>query len=163
MSPDSRPSPHRVHRVRRTTAVALLLATLVLAGCDAIRGTPPPAKPGDFGELRLALSQVGVHAADMVAGDDGCDDPTLAATAFAFDASGAGVASPILLRAYLFRDDAAYERRRADVDACVAEWATDPASFEFADAPPFVIAGQGPWPAEFKEALRTALDETNGD
>lgn len=162
MSPGARTPARRVRRVARAAAT-LLVSALVLTGCDALRGTPPPAKPGDFADLRLALSKLGVHAADMVAGDDGCDDPTLAPTAFAFEASGAGVAAPIPLRAYLFRDDAAYERRRADVDACVAGWATDPATFEFVDAPPFVIAGQGPWPAAFKAALRTALEETNGD
>lgn len=159
MPPGARSSASHV----RTVVAALIVAALVLTGCDAIRGTQPPAKPGDFAELRLALSQVGVHAADMVAGDDGCDDPTLAPTAFAFEASGEGVAAPIVLRAYLFRDDAAYERRRVDVDTCVAAWAADPATFEFVDAPPFVIAGQGPWPETFKAALRAALDETNGD
>lgn len=153
-------------RGRLPARVALVLALgSLLAGCDALRGTPPPAKPGDFADLRLALSQEGIYASEAVSGDDGCADATLAPTAIAFSASGAGIptAAPVRLRVYLFRDLAAYERRRADVDACAAAWAMDAATFEFIDAPPFVLAGQGPWPAAFKDALRAALDEANGD
>jgi hypothetical protein len=148
----------------RLPAIALA-AALLLAGCDALRGTPPPAKPGDFADLRLALVKRDIRAAEPVSGDAGCDDDSLAPTAIRFDASGAGVPveAPARLRVYLFRDDAAYERRRADVDACAAAWASDPATFEFVDVRPFVLAGQGPWPTGFKDALRAALEEVDGD
>jgi hypothetical protein len=63
----------------------------------------------------------------------------------------------VRLRIYIFADQAAFYRRRADVDTCIATWATDPAAIETIDAPPYVVAGQGPWGAAFKTALGAAL------
>jgi hypothetical protein len=73
------------------------------------------------------------------------------------------VVQPLRLRIYIFRDRATWERRRPAVDACVALWATDPATFEFVDASPYVVAGQGPWPPQFKAALREAITEAAGN
>jgi hypothetical protein len=140
----------------------VVLIVLVLSACDALRGTPPSPTPGDFGTLAQALSQRGITAEKAVSGDPGCDDPTLAPTAISFTASGLDQPAAVRLRVYLFRDNPAYERRRADVDTCAAAWATDSASFELVDASPFVIAGQGPWGAEFKAALRDALIQAAG-
>ena len=42
-------------------------------------------------------------------------------------------------------------------------WATDPATFELVDAKPYVLAGQGPWPDEFKAAVREALTVAAGN
>ena len=140
----------------------LILVVLVLSACDALRGTPPSPTPGDFGTLAQALSQRGVTAEGAVSGDPGCDDPTLAPTAISFTASGLDQPTAVRLRVYLFRDDAAYGRRRADVDTCASAWATDPTTFELVDASPFVIAGQGPWGAEFKRVLREALTAASG-
>jgi len=142
--------------------LSALVALLVLTACDALRGTPPSPTPGDFGTLAQALSQRGVTAEGAVSGDPGCDDPWLAPTAISFTASGLDQPTPVRLRVYLFRDDAAFDRRRADVDACVVALATDPATFELVDASPFVIAGQGPWGAEFKRAVRAALTAAAG-
>jgi hypothetical protein len=69
----------------------------------------------------------------------------------------------VRLRIYIFRDKATWERRRTAVDDCVALWATDPATFEFVDASPYVVAGQGPWPPQFKAALRAAITEAAGN
>ena len=82
---------------------------------------------------------------DLVAGDAGCDDPYLVQTAIGFDASGLDQAEPVRLHVYIFRDRDAYERLRSTIDACVAVVVTDPATFEFVDDSPFVLAGQGPW------------------
>jgi len=142
--------------------LALVLVVLVLSACEALRGTPPSPTPGDFGTLAQALSQRGVKAEGAVSGDPGCDDPTLAPTAISFTASGLDQSTAVRLRVYLFRDDSAFDRRRADVDTCAAAWATDSASFELVDASPFVIAGQGPWGAEFKRAVRAALTAAAG-
>jgi hypothetical protein len=155
-------------RPRPTPVAAALLAAVVLgsalvaAGCDALRGSAPAPTPGDFGALSLALAKRDVHAETVVSGDAGCDDATLAPTAISFRASGLDQAAPVTLRVYLFRDDATFQRRRADVDTCAAAWASDPSSFEFVDASPWVLAGQGPWGAEFKAAVRAALAEAAG-
>ena len=69
---------------------------------------------------------------------------------------------PVLLRIYIFRDREAWERRLADVDACAAAWADDPATFEIVQVSPYVVAGQGPWPPEFDAALRRGLTEAAG-
>ncbi|MEO7231027.1 MAG: hypothetical protein ABIZ30_10600, partial [Candidatus Limnocylindrales bacterium] len=58
---------------------------------------------------------------------------------------------------YIFRTGDTFDRRRPDVDPCVAQWAKDPATVELIDAKPYVLAGQGPWPAAFKDAIRAAL------
>ena len=42
----------------------------------------------------------------------------------------------------------------ADVDACAAAWATDPATFELSRSRRTCVAGQGPWPPEFDAAVR---------
>lgn len=146
--------------MRRRAVLALMAGISILAtGCDALLESPPEPTPMDFPALAGELGQRGVVVEAWASGDDGCDDPTLAPTAIGFDAAGLGVDgdAPIRLRIYIFRNGETYDRRRPDVDACAAEWATDPATFELIDARPFVLAGQGPWPAEFKAAIREAL------
>jgi hypothetical protein len=138
------------------------VAVLVVAGCGQVIGSPPTHAPESFPEIVSQLGRFGVVAANWVAGDAGCADPTLDPTAIRFDASGLDQAAPILLRIYIFRNRDAWERRRADVDACVAEWAAEPASFEFVDPSPYVLAGPGPWPPEFEAAVRRALAEASG-
>ena len=140
----------------------MLLAT-VLAGCGSIlQGSPAPT-PMNFPAMSGEFTDRGIGIDHVVSGDAGCQDPTLIPTAIGFDAGGLGVSPPTRLRIYIFADGAAYERRRPDVDTCAAAWATDPATVEFIDAKPFVIAGQGPWPAAFKDALRAALTAAAGN
>lgn len=117
----------------------------------------------DFPGIAGELANLGITLDHIVSGDDGCHDPTLTATAIGFDASGLGVSAPIRLRIYIFRTGETFDRRRPDVDTCVATWASDPATVEFIDARPFALAGQGPWPAEFKAAIRAALLESAGN
>ena len=123
---------------------------MLLAGCSAILESPPEPTPLDFPGIAGQLESRGVLVDSYASGDAGCDDPTLTPTAIGFDASGLSVTDPLRLRVYIFRNAEAYDRRRADVDACVAAWVTDPATFELIDARPFVLAGQGPWPDEFE-------------
>lgn len=116
----------------------------------------------DFPGIAGELANRGLELDRITSGDDGCSDPTLTATAIGFDASGLGMA-PLRLRIYIFRTGETYERRRPDVDGCVAEWATDPATFELVDAKPFVLGGQGPWTDAFKAAIREALRTAAGN
>jgi len=141
---------------RRYVAVACLAMTR-LGGCAGLIETQPSPTPQDFGGIVAALGNEGISITNPQSGDAGCSDPNLIPTAIGFKASGLGVTTPILLRVYIFGGDAAYQRRRTDVDACAARWATDPASFEMVDASPYVMAGQGPWPPGFKFAVQHAL------
>ena len=150
------PRPHPARLAAALLASAALASAFLLAGCDALRGSAPAPTPGDFGALTLALAQRDIRVEGVVSGDAGCDDASLAPTAISFTADGLDQPA-VKVRVYLFRDDAAYGRRRPDVDTCAAAWATDPATFELVDASPWVLAGQGPWGAEFKAAVRAAL------
>ena len=143
-------------------AALALAAGLVLTGCSTIEQGPPSPTPLDFPGMSGEFSRVGITVSDWRSGDDGCGDATLAPTAVAFRATGAGVTTPVPLRVYIFKDKAAWTRRSADVDTCVAAWATDPATVELIDVSPYVLAGQGPWPESFKTALRAAITRAAG-
>lgn len=149
--------------VARRAAAFIVLVAVVAAGCSAILESPPEPTPMDFPGLAGELANRGLILDRITSGDDGCDDPTLTATAIAFDATGLGVDQPTRLRIYIFRTGDTYERRRPDVEPCVAAWVTDPATVEFVDAKPYVLAGQGPWPAAFKAAVREALTVAAGN
>lgn len=141
----------------------LFMAAIVLAGCSTILQASPAPTPMDFPGIAGELATRGLTLDRFTSGDDGCHDSTLTATAIGFDASGLGVTTPIRLRIYIFRTSDTFDRRRPDVDPCVAAWATDPATVEFIDAKPFVLAGQGPWPEAFKAAIRDALTAAAGN
>ena len=142
--------------MKRPLLAAILLAGVV-AGCAGLIETQPSPTPTDFGGIVAALGNEGIAIANPQSGDAGCSDSNLIPTAIAFTASGAGATTAIPLRIYSFGGDQAYQRRRADVDTCAVHGATDPATFEFVDASPYVVAGQGPWPPGFKAALQRAL------
>jgi hypothetical protein len=142
--------------------VPFALAGVALAGCSALGGAPPAPTPQDFPGVATQLELQGMTVGRVVSGDAGCSDPTLIPTAIGFDVSGLGVTSPIRARLFLFANDAAYQRRRADVDSCTATWASDPANVEFVDASPFVLVIQGPIPADFKAAVVRAVTMAAG-
>jgi len=142
----------------------MVLATVViLAGCSALKGTAPEPTPLDFNGIAGQLGLQGLTVGDPISGDAGCTDPTIIPTAVGLDLSGLGVTAPIRARVYIFANRAAYERRRADVDTCVAAYATDPATVEFIDASPYVLVVQGPIPAAFKTALQNGLHLAAGN
>ena len=142
--------------------VAILAGAWLLAGCSALVDAPPTPTPQPFPGIVGELGRVGVEALSWTAGDAGCDDPTLAPTAIRFDAQGLDQAKPVQLRIYIFRDRATWDRRSTDVETCAAAWATDPASFEILHISPYVVAGQGPWPPEFKAAMRAGITAAAG-
>jgi hypothetical protein len=154
-----------IRRGARLNAALLLVAGILafaFAGCGALTVSPPVPGPESFPELSGQLGRLGVNISDWTSGDAGCDDPTLAPTAIRFEAQGLDQPAPVTLRIYIFRNHDAWERRQPDVDACVAEWADDPASFEIVSTSPYILAGQGPWPAGFAGAVRAALNAAAG-
>ncbi|MCI0585126.1 MAG: hypothetical protein L0227_19910, partial [Chloroflexi bacterium] len=78
------------------------------------------------------------------------------------EAQGLDQPTPVRLRIYIFRNREAWERRLADVDTCAAEWAVEPATFELLQVSPYVLAGEGPWPTDFGEAVERAIREAAG-
>ncbi len=146
----------------RTLVRAFALA-FALAGCSGVLQSPPPPDPEPFPGIGAQLGRFGVELLNWTAGDAGCDDPTLSPTAIRFEVQGLDQPTPVQMRIYIFRNREAWERRLADVDACAAQWAVEPATFELLQVSPYVLAGQGPWPPEFDAAVRKAIQEAAGN
>jgi hypothetical protein len=147
---------------RPILAACLPLVLVLVAACGTISTTPPAATPADFPGITAQLAKRGVQVNHFVSGDAGCADSDLAPTAIAFDARGLDQAQNVRIYIYIFRNREAFERLRASVDTCAAEFVTDPETFESAEESPFVLAGQGPWAPEFEGALRDGLAAAAG-
>ena len=147
--------------------IALVAAlTLVLAGCgsglEVIHGSPT-STPTDFAGLTQKLANNNIVVDKVVSGDAGCTDQGLAPMAISFTVAGLGERSPLPARLFRFRNDESYTKLRATVDACAAEWVTDPASLLMIDATPYVLVMEGVTDQAFIEALRTSLHEAAGN
>ena len=142
---------------------ALLFSVIALAGCADVIQSPPTPNPEPFPGIAGQLGRFGVNVLDWTAGDPGCDDPSLSPTAIRFQAEGLDQPTPVQLRIYIFRNRDAWERRKSDVDACAVAWAEDHATFELLDESPYVLAGQGPWPPGFEDAIKKGLKEAAGN
>jgi hypothetical protein len=149
---------------RRSALVALL--ALTLAGCgsglDAIHGSPK-ATPTDFAGLAKRFARFDLAVDTVVSGDAGCADQGLAPMAISFTIVGLGEATPLAARLYRFRNDDSYTRLRSSVDACAAEWITDPTGLLMIDASPYVLVMEGATDQAFIDALRTSLNEAAGN
>lgn len=154
MSPTHLPADRRPGR---RAHLVLGLVALVVAACGVISTTPPAPTPADFQGLASELSRRGIVIDHLVSGDAGCDDRTLAQTAIAFDASGLDQPTAVRIHLYIFRNRASFEKLRGSVDECARAFVTDPATYETVEQSPFVVAGQGPWAAEFEAVLRAGL------
>lgn len=135
---------------------------LLLGGCGVVSTTPPAATPADFPGITAEFAKRGMSVNHFVSGDAGCADPVLTPTAIAFDAKGLDQVDNLRIHIYIFRNREAFERLRASVDACAASFVTDPETYETIEQSPFVLAGQGPWGAEFETALRDGLAAAAG-
>jgi hypothetical protein len=149
-------------RTRTGLGALAVVATLLLAGCSALLEAAPTPTPQPFPGIAGELGRVGVDVSRWASGDAGCDDPTLSPTAIRFEAAGLDQETPVHVRIYIFRSREAWERRSADVESCVAAWATDPGTFELLQISPYVVAGQGPWPPEFDKAMREGITAAAG-
>lgn len=145
----------------RVLVLAAALA-LLLGGCGVVSTTPPAPTPADFVGITAELAKRGIGVNRFVSGDAGCADPVLTPTAIAFDAKGLDQADNVRIYIYIFRNREVFERLRASVDGCAASFVTDPETFETVEESPFVLAGQGPWGAEFEAALRAGLAAAAG-
>jgi hypothetical protein len=155
------PRPAAV-RSRQPIAPAGLLLSLVLAGCSVLTTTAPAPTPADFQGIASEIAKRGIRLDRLVSGDAGCDDPVLGPTAISFDASGFDQDETARLYLYIFRNRDSFNRLRSSIDECARSYVSDPATFESIESSPFVLAGQGPWGAEFEGLLRDALTEASG-
>ncbi len=145
--------------LRRLAAAGVAATALVaLAGCSAFTPQSPSPTPTDFAGIVDELAKVGIGVDHVTSGDAGCDDQRLARASIGFDAQGLDQADLIRIHLYSFKDQATYNELRPSVDACARSYVTDATSFASVDAPPYVLAGSGPWTTRFKDALRSALE-----
>jgi hypothetical protein len=145
-----------------TRPLAVCFVALLVAACGVISTTPPSPTPADFPGIAAEYARRGIDLAHVVSGDAGCDDKVLAPTAISFDASGLDQATKVRIHLFIFRNRAAFERLRATVDGCARSFVTDPETYEAFDQSPYVLAGQGPWGADFEAALREATKVAAG-
>jgi hypothetical protein len=150
--------PHR----RIAVAIAgLLVVCFAVSACGGA-GSAPASTPADFAGIVERLAKVGIGVENVVSGDAGCSDATLAPTAIAFDAKGLDQTTPVRIRVYIFRDRDAWQRLSASVATCARSYVTDEATYESLSPSPFVVSGQGPWPEKFAAGLKTAFTAAAG-
>jgi hypothetical protein len=140
-------------------AAVLLLATGCADRADDLKASPTPA---DFFGIVNEFARLGIGVNHVVSGDAGCDDRTLRPTAIGFDAKGLDQTTVVRIHLYAFRDKATFDRLRSSVDTCARSFVTDPSTYQSVDASPFVVAGQGPWGAQFEAAIREGLTVAAG-
>ncbi len=66
-------------------------------------------------------------------------------------------------RVYRFKNDESYQKLRASVDTCAAEWISDPATLLMVDASPYVLVTEGVPAGAAADAMRAALREAAGE
>jgi hypothetical protein len=146
----------------RPASLVVILATLVaaaiLASCGAFTNQQPSPTPTDFAGIVAELDRAGISVDNVTSGDAGCADQRLARTAIGFDARGADQQTPVRVRLYAFKIAPVFDQLRPSVDQCARSFVTDPSAYSTVDATPYVLAGNGPWPPAFKDALRGALE-----
>jgi hypothetical protein len=144
--------------------LVLLVVTvcLIVSGCGRATALPSPT-PADFAGIVKELTRAGITVDNVVSGDAGCPDPTLAPTAIAFDAHGLDQAQAVRIRVYIFRNRDSWERLSGSVATCARSYVTDPSGYESLAPSPFVVSGQGPWAPQFAAALKEAFTAAAGN
>jgi hypothetical protein len=133
-----------------------------LAACTS-SSIPPAPTPADFGGISRILQNRGLSIVDVVSGDAGCPDASLAKTAISFRASGLDQSSSVQVYLYIFHDHDVFVRRSTDVGGCASSYVTDAQAYETVAVSPYVLSGQGPWAPSFREQLKAGLTAAAGD
>jgi len=144
------------------TAALLLTASACGSVLDAARGEPS-ATPTNFNGLVEQLAAREFSVATVVSGDPGCSDQGLVPMAIAFQLSGGGLERAVPTRIYRFRNDESYKKLRSTVDACAAEWISDPAALLMVDASPYVLVTVGVPAGVVADAIRAAVRDAAGE
>ena len=141
-----------------------MVAWLALSvGACTGSAVPPSPTPADFGGISQILQTRGLTIVAVRSGDAGCPDTDLAKTAISFQASGLDQVAPVQLYLYIFHDHDVFTRRSTGIGGCAASYVTDATTYESLAISPYVLSGQGPWSAAFKEQLRLGLTAAAGD
>ena len=152
---------------RKTSLFVLTAVTaLLVTGCGSIldqaRGEPV-ATPTNFNGLVEHLAAKDFSVANVVSGDPGCSDHALVPMAIAFALSGGGLDKPIQARVYRFKSDESFQKLRASVDICAAEWISDRSTLLMIDASPYVLVTEGVVQEGAVDGIRAAVREAAGE
>ncbi len=148
--------------MRLRLLVGLLLVTCAQVGCTA-DDNPANPTPASIPATLVVLAQRGIALANVVSGDAGCANDSLAHTAVSMNASGFDQSAPTRIYLYAFRNRAVFQELAPSVDACARTYVTDPAAYGSIQVSPFVVAGPGPWGPDFTAHLRAALTAAAGN
>ena len=144
----------------------MVLTLILVGGCgsvlDEARGEPS-ATPTNFNGLVEQMAAREFSVANVVSGDPGCSDRGLVPMAIAFQLSGGGLDQAVPTRIYRFKNDESYQKLRSTVDACAAEWISDPAALLMVDASPYVLVTEGVPAGVVADAIRAAMREAAGE
>jgi hypothetical protein len=151
--------------ISRSGSLLALVAglSLVAVACGAKTADLPAPSPANFQGIVSALADAGITVTKEVAGDAGCNDAKLVPTAIGFTASGLDQAAPVRIHIYIFADSATWTRLSIETATCAQSYVTDPSTYESVDPSPYIASGQGPWGAQFKTAMESALTTAAGD
>ena len=143
----------------------LLLVVLVSVGLVACEGEDNPNNPtpASLTSSLEVFGSAGLAVSNVVSGDPGCADQSLAGNAISFNLRGFDQTTPTRVYLYGFKNRATFQRLASTVDACARSYATDPAAYGNIQASPFILAGPGPWAPTFEQHLRTALTKAAGN
>jgi hypothetical protein len=144
----------------------MVLTLILVGGCGSVlddaRGEPS-ATPTNFNGLVEQMAAREFSVANVVSGDPGCSDRGLVPMAIAFQLSGGGLDQAVPTRIYRFKNDESYQKLRSTVDACAAEWISDPAALLMVDASPYVLVTEGVPAGVVADAIRAAMREAAGE
>jgi hypothetical protein len=143
-------------------AVVAISLCLIVAGCGRATAVPSPT-PADFPGIVEQLAKAEIKVDNVVSGDAGCQDPTLAPTAIGFDAHGLEQTRDVRIRVYIFRNRDSWQRLSGSVATCARSYVSDPSTYESLAPSPFVVSGQGPWATRFAAALKEAFTAAAGN
>jgi hypothetical protein len=139
-----------------------LAACLALSGCEADNNPANPT-PASLPNLLRVFGQSGLVVSNVISGDAGCADQSLAPTAISFDVRGLDQATPTRVHVYGFRNRATFDRLVSTVDACARSYVTNPATYGSIQLSPYALSGPGPWAPVFAGRLREALTNAAGN
>lgn len=144
---------------RLPAAVALLLATFIVAGCYSF--SEPSFDPGNQRDVLQAIVRRGLVVSEPLPGKTACDDPALVANSLYLSARLPEESEPRDVYVHTYREKS-WAASLEEVDACMAEYAAGRPGSEIGrlDIPTFRVFGAD-WSPELTRELRAAFEEAS--
>jgi hypothetical protein len=154
-----------MHAVRSLRALALVLVLVLGAAACGGQGERPGPTAANRQGIFEELARRGGRVESIVSGDPGCADAGLAANAVRVKVTPPADGAPAVVYLFTFKDQRFWEASRAAVDACVAQYASEPGHtgrVDRLDISPYRLFGPG-WSPGLRTFLDATLREIAGD